>query len=97
MARAMSGSSTADGQSNKAFSATKNVLRLICLMHALTSIDRINVNTALFSRKTSISPTYQLRWVFSAFGWAYLCLQVSGGWLSDRSPLRELLTQSPFV
>lgn len=46
MARAMSGSSTADGQSNKAFSATKNVLRLICLMHALTSIDRINVNTA---------------------------------------------------
>jgi len=32
MAKAMSGSSTADGQSKKAFSATKNVLWLMCLM-----------------------------------------------------------------
>lgn len=93
MGTATSGSSTPGRASERVFSATKNVLWLICLMYALTYIDRINVNTAgpVFQKDLHLS-TYQLGWVFSAFGWAYLCLQVSGGWLSDRFGARRALT-----
>src|SRR5260370_3644454 len=75
------------------FSATNFVLFLVCLMYGLTYIDRINVNTAgpVFQRELHLS-TSQLGWVFSAFGWAYLSLQVSGGWLSDRFGARLTLT-----
>lgn len=75
------------------FSSTNVVLLMVCLMYALTYIDRINVNTAgpVFQKELHLN-TYQLGWVFSAFGWAYLCLQVSGGWLSDRFGARRALT-----
>lgn len=75
------------------FSSTNVVLLMVCLMYALTYIDRINVNTAgpVFQKELHLN-TYQLGWVFSAFGWAYLCLQVSGGWLSDRFGARHALT-----
>jgi sugar phosphate permease len=75
------------------FSASNMVLFMVCLMYALTYIDRINVNTAgpVFQKDLHLS-TSQLGWVFSAFGWAYLCLQVSGGWLSDRFGARRALT-----
>lgn len=65
---------------------------MVCMMYALTYIDRINVNTAgpVFQKDLHLN-TYQLGWVFSAFGWAYLCLQVSGGWLSDRFGARRAL------
>jgi sugar phosphate permease len=74
-------------------SASNIVLFMVCLMYALTYIDRINVNTAgpVFQKELHLS-TSQLGWVFSAFGWAYLCLQVSGGWLSDRFGARKALT-----
>lgn len=63
------------------------------MMYALTYIDRVNVNTAgpVLQRELHLSPS-QLGWVFSAFGWAYVCLQVSGGWLSDRLGSRRTLT-----
>jgi len=69
------------------------VLLMICLMYALTYIDRINVNTAgpVFQKELHLSPS-ELGWVFSAFGWAYLALQVWGGWLSDRFGARLALT-----
>jgi MFS family permease len=75
------------------FSATNIVLFLVCLMYGLTYIDRINVNTAgpVFQHDLHLS-TVQLGWVFSAFGWAYLVLQVSGGWFSDRFGARLTLT-----
>src|ERR1700753_3762825 len=67
------------------FSSTNLVLFMVCLMYGLTYIDRINVNTAgpSIQRDLHLS-TVQLGWVFSAFGWAYLALQVWGGWLSDK-------------
>jgi MFS family permease len=75
------------------FSAPNMVLFLVCLMYGLTYIDRINVNTAgpVLQKDLHLS-NVQLGWVFSAFGWAYLCLQVSGGWLSDRFGARRTLT-----
>src|SRR5215467_1994453 len=77
----------------KAFSASNIVLFMVCLMYALTYIDRINVNTAsiAFQKDFHLTPK-QVGWVFSAFGWAYLALQVHGGWLSDRFGARRTLT-----
>jgi MFS family permease len=66
---------------------------MVCLMYGLTYIDRINVNTAGPSLQSELHlNTAQLGWVFSAFGWAYLALQVWGGWLSDRFGARLALT-----
>ncbi len=75
------------------FSSTNMVLLMVCLMYGLTYIDRINVNTAgpVFQKDLHLS-TVELGWVFSAFGWAYLALQVWGGWLSDRFGARLTLT-----
>jgi len=63
----------------RVFSSTNLVLFMVCLMYGLTYIDRINVNTAgpSIQRDLHLS-TVQLGWVFSAFGWAYLALQVWG-------------------
>jgi ACS family D-galactonate transporter-like MFS transporter len=32
----------------------------------------------------------QMGWIFSAFGWSYVALQIPGGWLADRIPARVL-------
>jgi sugar phosphate permease len=80
------------------FSSTNLVLFMICLMYGLTYIDRINVNTAgpVLQKEFALDSS-QLGWVFSAFGWAYLVLQVSGGWLSDRFGARLALTVCAIV
>ena len=77
----------------KIFSSTNLVLFMVCLMYGLTYIDTINVNTAgpSIQRDLHIN-TVQMGWVFSAFGWAYLALQVWGGWLSDKFGARLTLT-----
>lgn len=79
--------------SQRIFSSTNLVLLMVCLMYGLTYIDRTNVNTAgpVFQRELHLS-TSELGWVFSTFGWAYLALQVWGGWLSDRFGARLTLT-----
>jgi len=75
------------------FSSTNMVLLMVCLMYGLTYIDRINVNTAGTGLQKDLHlNTSQLGWVFSAFGWAYLALQVWGGWISDRFGARRALT-----
>src|SRR5215469_6138408 len=84
----------------KVFSATNLVLFLVCLMYGLTYIDRINVNTAslVFATPKELNlNSRQLGWVFSAFGWAYLVLQVHGGWLSDRFGARRTLAVCGIV
>jgi MFS family permease len=82
----------------KLFSAPNLVLLLVCLMYALTYVDRINVNTAgpVFQKDLHMDAR-QLGWVFSAFGWAYLALQVWGGWVSDRFGARRTLTVCALV
>src|SRR2546425_11784795 len=77
------------------FSATNFVLFFVCLMYGLTYIDRINVNTAGPAlQKEFHLDAGQLGWVFWAFGWAYLVLQVHGGWLSGGFGGRRTLTAS---
>ena len=86
------------GLQKKGFAATTVVLFLVCLMYGLTYIDRINVNTAgpVFQKELGLNAR-ELGWIFSAFGWAYLALQVSGGWLSDRFGARRTLSVCALV
>jgi len=84
--------------SRRIFSSTNLVLFMVCLMYALTYIDRINVGTAgpVFQKELHLSGN-QLGSVLAAFGWAYLVLQVWGGWLSDRFGARLTLTVCAVV
>ena len=82
----------------KIFSATTNVLILICLMYGITYIDRVNVSTAsvAFKQELHLSNT-QVGLVFSAFAYPYLLFQVIGGWVSDRFGARRALTVSAVI
>src|SRR5438270_3478344 len=79
-------------------SATKGVLGLICLMYAITYIDRVNVSTAASVFKQDLHLTNaQIGLVFSAFAYPYLIFQVIGGWVSDRFGARLTLTVSANI
>ena len=82
----------------KIFSATTNVLILLCFMYALTYIDRNNVSTAAFVFKQDLHLTNtQVGLVFSAFAYPYLVFQIVGGWVSDRFGARLTLTVSALI
>jgi len=80
------------------FSTPAIVLFLVCVMYALTYIDRINVSTAsgVFQKQLNLSNT-QVGNVFSAFAYFYLAFQVIGGWVSDRWGARKVLTASAII
>ena len=80
------------------FSATTKVLILLCIMYALTYIDRNNVSTAAFVFKQDLHLTNtQVGLVFSAFAYPYLIFQIVGGWVSDRFGARMTLTVSALI
>lgn len=82
----------------KIFSATTNVLILLCIMYALTYVDRNNVSTAAFVFKQDLHLTNtQVGLVFSAFAYPYLIFQIVGGWVSDRFGARMTLTVSALI
>jgi len=74
------------------------VLMLICMMYALTYMDRVNVSTAasVFGVEFHLTNT-QIGLVFSAFAYPYLLSQILGGWISDRFGARWTLTVSAAV
>ena len=80
------------------FSSTGIVLFLLCLMYLITYIDRVNIATAAepIRKEFQLSDT-KLGFAFSAFGYAYLLLQVSGGWIADRFGPRKTLTLSGLI
>ena len=80
------------------FSVTTVVLILLCLMYAITYIDRVNVSTAslVFKRDLHLTNS-QVGLVFSAFAYPYLLFTTFGGWLSDRIGARRALTASAVV
>jgi MFS family permease len=79
-------------------SASGFVLLLLCLMYLITYIDRVNIATAAepIRKEFHLSDT-QLGLAFSAFGYAYLLLQVFGGWIADRFGPRKTLTVSGVI
>ena len=82
----------------RGFSATKTVLGLICVMYAITYIDRVNVSTAasVFQKELHFT-SVQVGLVFSAFAYPYLIFQIIGGWVSDRFGARLTLTVSAII
>ncbi|HTJ91846.1 MAG TPA: MFS transporter, partial [Pararobbsia sp.] len=72
---------------------TTKVLLLLSVMYCITYIDRVNVSTAAaqFGPEFGLSHT-QIGFVFSAFAYPYLIIQVFGGWLGDRFGPRRTLT-----
>ena len=66
-------------------SAPTMVLVLLCLMYAITYIDRVNIGTAAAPIKAELGlSNLQLGLIFSGFAYPYALLQVYGGWVSDR-------------
>lgn len=72
--------------------ATYFVLGLVCIMYFITYIDRVNIGTAAseIQKEFRLSNT-ELGFVFSAFAYPYLLLQVIGGWFGDRFGARKTL------
>ena len=79
-------------------SAITGVLVLLCLMYAITYIDRVNVSTAalVFKNDLRLSNT-QVGLVFSAFAYPYVIFTIFGGALSDRFGARWTLTISALI
>jgi len=80
------------------FKATNVVLVLLCAMYFVTYIVRQNINTAgiTIQQEFGLSNT-QLGLVFSAYAYAYLLFQITGGWLGDRFGARNTLFVSGLV
>jgi sugar phosphate permease len=78
--------------------ATTIVLLQICVMYAITYIDRVNVSTSasVFQKELHLSNA-QVGLVFSAFAYPYLVFQIIGGWVSDRFGARVTLTVSSII
>jgi len=74
------------------WTASSNVLLLLCLMYFITYVDRVNLSTAaaVFEKELGLSKT-QLGFVLSAFGYPYLICQIIGGWFGDRFGARRTL------
>jgi MFS family permease len=72
--------------------ASHIVLLMLCLMYAITYIDRVNVATAAagFAPELHLNKT-QIGLVFSTFAYPYLIFQIAGGWVSDRFGSRRTL------
>jgi MFS family permease len=79
-------------------SATTTVLGLICIMYAITYVDRVNVSTAasVFQKELHFT-SVQVGLVFSAFAYPYLIFQIIGGWVSDRFGAKLTLTISAVI
>jgi MFS family permease len=72
--------------------ASHVVLIMLCLMYAITYMDRNNVSSAAagFGPELHLNKT-EIGFVFSAFAYPYLVFQVIGGWVSDRFGSRRTL------
>jgi MFS family permease len=78
--------------------ATQLVLLFLCLMYFITYVDRVNIATAAGAIKKEFNLTNtQLGLAFSAFGYAYLLLQIWGGWIADRFGARKTLAISGII
>src|SRR6266540_3240491 len=78
--------------------ATNVVLFLLCLMYAITYIDRVNVSTAAAAFREELHLTNtQVGLVFSAFAYPYLVFQIIGGWVGDRFGAHRALTLAGII
>jgi MFS family permease len=72
--------------------ATRNFLLVLCLMHVILFVDRVNLAAAAEVIKADLGlSNIQLGVAFSAFNYAYAPFQLVGGWIADRYGSRRTL------
>jgi MFS family permease len=65
--------------------ASRNFLIILCAMHVMLFVDRVNLAAAAETIKSDLGLTnIQLGVAFSAFNYAYAPFQLVGGWVADR-------------
>jgi sugar phosphate permease len=65
--------------------ATRNFLLILCAMHVILFVDRVNLAAAAETIKGDLGlSNVQLGFAFSAFNYAYAPFQLVGGWIADR-------------
>jgi len=80
---------SADGPTNVRW----HILLLLCVITALTYLDRLNLGIAVEPIQQEFGfSTQTMAWILSAFVWGYALCQVPGGWLGDRFGPRGVLT-----
>src|SRR5580693_4777096 len=73
--------------------ATRNFLLILCLMHVILFVDRVNLAAAAETIKDDLGlSNIALGVAFSAFNYAYAPFQLVGGWFADRFGARRTLT-----
>jgi MFS family permease len=83
---------------SRIFSVTTVVLFLVCLMYALTYVDRVIMSTAAAVFKGDLHLTNtQVGLVFSAFAYPYVIITIIGGWVGDRFGPRRALAVSGMI
>jgi sugar phosphate permease len=72
--------------------ATRNFLLILCAMHVILFVDRVNLAAAAETIKEDLGlSNIQLGVAFSAFNYAYAPFQLVGGWIADRFGSRRTL------
>jgi MFS family permease len=72
--------------------ATRNFLLILCMMHVILFVDRVNLAAAAETIKGDLGlSNIQLGVAFSAFNYAYAPFQLVGGWIADRYGSRRTL------
>ncbi len=68
------------------------ILGLLCAMYFIAYVDRVNIAVAapFIAEEFNLSPT-ELGFIFSAFAYPYLVMQILGGWLADRFGPKKIL------
>ena len=80
------------------FGASQRTLLLLCLMHMIMYVDRVNISTAapLIKANLGLNNT-QLGLAFSAFAYPYALFQLIGGYFSDKFGARLTLCVSGLI
>src|SRR5580658_31321 len=73
--------------------ATRNFLVILCLMHFILFVDRVNLAAAagVMQKELGLS-NIELGLAFAAFNYTYAPFQLVGGWMADRFGARRTLT-----
>ena len=84
-------------ESKKGMPTRYFILLIIFIVTAINYADRATLSIA----GTEVAKELQLSavsmgYIFSAFGWAYLLMQIPGGWLLDRYGSKKVYTHSLF-
>jgi MFS family permease len=73
--------------------ATRNFLVILCLMHFILFVDRVNLAAAAVVIQQDLGLTnIELGLAFAAFNYSYAPFQLIGGWMADRFGARRTLT-----